>query len=56
MCSSDLGAPLAEDEVSLAFRLRFDPADQALDDSAMEALIASVVRSLGEALGARLRA
>lgn len=51
-----IGAPLAEGEVSLAFRLRFDPADHALDDSAMETIIASVVRSLGEELGARLRA
>ena len=50
------GAPLAEGEVSLAFRLRFDPADQVLDDSAMEPVISAVVRSLGEELGARLRA
>ncbi len=50
------GAPLAPDEVSLAWRLRFDPADEPLDDAALEPIVARIVGALGDALGARLRA
>jgi phenylalanyl-tRNA synthetase beta chain len=48
------GPPLADDEVSLAYRLRFEPDQQALTDSDLEAVMVRVARELG-ALGARIR-
>ena len=48
------GAPLADDEKSLAFRLRFQ-ADRALSDADVEGAVAAVVDAL-RAEGARIRA
>ena len=48
------GAPLAADEKSLAFRLRFQ-ADRTLAEAEVEAVVAAVVGAL-RAGGARLRA
>jgi phenylalanyl-tRNA synthetase beta chain len=50
------GAPLADDEVSLAYRLRFESVDDALDEDAVEPAVERVVAVLSERLGARLRA
>jgi phenylalanyl-tRNA synthetase beta chain len=50
------GAPLAEDEKSLAYRLRFESVDDALDEDAVEPAVERVVAVLSERLGARLRA
>jgi len=49
------GGQLAADEVSLAFRLRFEPADQALDDALIDSHIVRVVGDLRDHLGAKLR-
>ncbi len=50
------GAPLADDEMSLAYRLRFESVDDALDEDAVEPAVERVVAVLSERLGARLRA
>jgi phenylalanyl-tRNA synthetase beta chain len=50
------GAPLAEDEKSLAYRLRFESIDDALDEDAVQPAVERVVAVLCERLGARLRA
>ena len=50
------GAPLAEDEKSLAYRLRFESVDDALDEDAVQPAVERVVAVLSERLGARLRA
>ena len=49
------GGQLAADEVSLAFRLRFEPADQALDDAIIDSHIVRVIKDLRDHLGAKLR-
>jgi phenylalanyl-tRNA synthetase beta chain len=50
------GAPLAQDEKSLAYRLRFESVDDALDEDAVQPAVERVVAVLSERLGARLRA
>ena len=49
------GIPLAEDEKSLAYRLRFGAPDRTLTESEVEAAVARVVAALPE-VGGRLRA
>ncbi|MFN8621894.1 MAG: phenylalanine--tRNA ligase subunit beta [Chloroflexota bacterium] len=49
------GAPLAPDEVSLAFRLRFEPADGPVDDVTLDSLMVGVSVALRDHLGGRLR-
>ncbi len=50
------GPPLAGDEVALGYRLRFEPGERAFEESDIEGVIGSVVESLRDRLGARLRA
>ncbi len=50
------GAPLGDDEKSLAYRLRFESAEDALDDDAVQPAVERVVAVLSERLGARQRA
>jgi phenylalanyl-tRNA synthetase beta chain len=50
------GAPLAEDEMSLAYRLRFEAVDPAFGEAEVDAAVERVVGVLNERLGARLRA
>lgn len=49
------GPPLAADEVSLGFRLRFEPASEALDEGTLDSLMVGVVGGLRDHLGVRLR-
>lgn len=49
------GPPLDASEVSLAYRLRFQPVDQAVADAELEETMAGVTRSLADRLGARVR-
>jgi phenylalanyl-tRNA synthetase beta chain len=50
------GAPLAEDDKSLAYRLRFESVEGALDEDAVQPAVERVVAVLSERLGARQRA
>ena len=50
------GPPLSGGEVSLAYRLRFEPGDRALDEGDLDGAISRVVTALRDVLGARLRA
>jgi len=50
------GAPLNEDEKSLAYRLRFESVDDALDEDAVQPAVERVIAVLSERLGARQRA
>jgi phenylalanyl-tRNA synthetase beta chain len=50
------GAPLAADEKSLAYRLRFESVDDVLDEDAVQPAVERVVAVLSERLGARQRA
>jgi phenylalanyl-tRNA synthetase beta chain len=49
------GPPLDEGEVSLAYRLRFQPAEQALAENELEETMARIARRLGSELGAHVR-
>ena len=49
------GPPLAADEVSLGFRLRFEPAEDAIDEATLDSLMVGVVGGLRDHLGVRLR-
>jgi len=49
------GAPLAADEKSLAYRLRFEFVDASTDEDAVDPAVEQVVAVLSERLGARLR-
>ncbi len=49
------GAPLGPDEVSLGFRLRFQPVDDPIDEALLDSLMVRVVGGLRDQLGARLR-
>ncbi len=49
------GKPLAPDERSLAYRLRFAAGDGTLDDEDVEAVVAGIVAALEAEIGARLR-
>jgi phenylalanyl-tRNA synthetase beta chain len=50
------GAPLGEDEKSLAYRLRFESIDDAISDDGVDNAVEQVVAVLRERLGAHLRA
>ncbi len=50
------GPPLAEDEVSLGWRLRFEPGDQPLDEMQLNERFIAIERSVQQRLGARRRA
>ena len=50
------GLPLAPGEISLAYRLRFEPGERPLDEGDLDRAMASVVDALSARLGARLRA
>jgi phenylalanyl-tRNA synthetase beta chain len=49
------GAPLADDEMSLAYRLRFEAVDATFGEAEVDAAVERVVGVLNERLGARLR-
>jgi phenylalanyl-tRNA synthetase beta chain len=49
------GPPLEESEVSLAYRLRFQPTDQAVSDSAIDAALATVTDALARDVKGRVR-
>ncbi len=49
------GAPLAADQKSLAYRLRFEFVDASTDEDAVDPAVERVVAVLSERLGARLR-
>ena len=49
------GPPLKPSEVNLGYRLRFQPATEAIAEDAMDGTIARIVRALAERFGARLR-
>jgi phenylalanyl-tRNA synthetase beta chain len=50
-----VGSPLAANEVSLAWRLRLDPAQGLADDAAVDDLMGRVTAVLSERIGARVR-
>ena len=50
-----MGPPLGATEVSLAWRLRLDPAQGLADDAAVDDLMGRVATVLSERIGARLR-
>jgi phenylalanyl-tRNA synthetase beta subunit len=50
------GPPLGAHEISLGFRLRFEPADRPIDEAELDERIAGIVSQLWDRLGARLRA
>ena len=49
------GAPLASSEVSLAYRLRYQPVDQALTEAQLEASVRDVTNGLEREVGGRIR-
>jgi phenylalanyl-tRNA synthetase beta chain len=49
------GPPLGRDEVSLAYRLRFQPTEAPIGEAELEELLGNVGRALSEGLGARIR-
>ena len=49
------GPPLAENEVSLAYRLRFQPRDRPISETEIEQAIESVARALEREVGGRIR-
>jgi phenylalanyl-tRNA synthetase beta chain len=49
------GRPLADDELSLAYRLRFQPSDKPLADADLEDLMKRVTADLETQLAARIR-
>jgi phenylalanyl-tRNA synthetase beta chain len=49
------GAPLEDDEKSLAYRLRYETTDRTLDEETVGQMVEKVVLVLSERLGARLR-
>jgi phenylalanyl-tRNA synthetase beta chain len=49
------GPPLGDSEVSLAYRLRFEPGDRVIADEELERLVGGIVDALRERTGARLR-
>ncbi|MDP8905379.1 MAG: phenylalanine--tRNA ligase subunit beta [Chloroflexota bacterium] len=49
------GAPLAPTEVSLGYRLRFQPLERPLGDDEVDAIISSIVAELNAQLAARVR-
>jgi phenylalanyl-tRNA synthetase beta chain len=49
------GAPLAADEVSLAYRLRYQPADTQMTEQQIEESVANVTSALQKDVGGRIR-
>jgi phenylalanyl-tRNA synthetase beta chain len=49
------GVPLGDDEVSLAYRLRFQPANEALTEAQLDTAIRQVTAALSRAVGGRVR-
>ena len=49
------GAPLEEGQVSLAYRLRFQPADEPIADAELDAAIGEVSQALAREVGGRIR-
>jgi phenylalanyl-tRNA synthetase beta chain len=49
------GAPLSEEEKSLAYRLLFRSPDRSLTSEEVDELLAGIVEHVSRALGARLR-
>ena len=49
------GAPLGDDQVSLAYRLRFQPADEPLSEAQLDQAIEHVAAALSRAVGGRIR-
>ncbi len=49
------GAPLADDEVSLAYRLRFQPAEEPLTEVQLDDAIEKVTAALSREVGGRIR-
>ena len=49
------GAPLGQDEVSLAFRLRYQPIDEPLSDQAVDGSVEQVSKALAAEVGGRIR-
>jgi phenylalanyl-tRNA synthetase beta chain len=49
------GAPLGNDEVSLAYRLRFQPRDELLTEAQLDEAIEQVAAALSRAVGGRIR-
>lgn len=50
------GPPLGEDEISLAYRMRFEAGEDPLDDEKVDAAMSAVMAALESTLGARIRA
>ncbi|MDQ3553447.1 MAG: phenylalanine--tRNA ligase subunit beta [Chloroflexota bacterium] len=50
------GPPLSAGEVSLGYRLRFEPGDRPPDEGELDGAVSRVVTALRDVLGARLRA
>ncbi len=50
------GPPLDQDEVSLAWRLRFEPGDQPLDEAQLNERLVAIETAVRQRLGARRRA
>ncbi|MEO7118660.1 MAG: phenylalanine--tRNA ligase subunit beta, partial [Candidatus Limnocylindrales bacterium] len=50
------GPPLTDRQMSLAFRLRFEPGERPLEESELDAAVQDITAALAERLGARLRA
>jgi phenylalanyl-tRNA synthetase beta chain len=49
------GPPLAEREISLAYRLRFQPGDEAMSEAEVEAIIDAVSSALAQRVSGRIR-
>jgi phenylalanyl-tRNA synthetase beta chain len=49
------GAPLSNDEVSLAYRLRFQPQEEPLTEAQLDEEIEQVAAALSRAVGGRIR-
>jgi phenylalanyl-tRNA synthetase beta chain len=50
------GAPLADDEISLAYRLRFQPTNEQLSEAQLDDAMTSVTNALEKQVGGRIRA
>jgi phenylalanyl-tRNA synthetase beta chain len=49
------GPPLEPGQVSLAYRLTFQPADEPLSDAALDEAISNVTQALERAVGGHIR-
>ena len=50
------GAPLADDEVSLAYRLRFQPGTEQMSEAQLDEAVAKVTNALEKEVGGKIRA